>query len=106
MEIDRDKLIKFLEAFADTNYAFERELIIYQLAFLTYCKTKGVEPAEAEELVNQARNIASPKIDELTLKDHRSLLEKLPQIVDLLASNRGEDPTTFLREWKPKGPPN
>ena len=106
MEIDRKTLIKLLEAFVETTHVFELELMLYQLVYLTYCKTHGLTPQQAEELVKQTRPLASATLREKTAKDYRNLVEKLPQIVDLLGSSQAEDPTKFLREWKPKGPPN
>jgi len=105
MEIDRQNLIKLLEVFVDTTHVFELELMLYQLVYLTYCKTKGLEPEQAEELVNQTRKLASPKLRETTEAGYRSLVGKLPQIVDLLDSNR-DAALRLLQEWKPKGPPN
>src|SRR5271170_3451049 len=90
MEIDRQNLIKLLEAFVETTHAFELELMFYQITYLTYCKTKGLELTQAQELVSQTRKLASQKVKEMTEGDYRSLLGKLPQIVDLLGSNQDE----------------
>jgi hypothetical protein len=105
MEIDKQKLISLLEAFLQTAQVFERELMLYQIMFQTACKTQHLTDQEIEHLVNQARKASADRIRAATESGLKDLLGKLPQIVDLLNSDR-DAALRLLREWKPKGPPN
>lgn len=105
MEIDKQKLISVLEAFVQTAHVFERELMLYQIMFKTACRTQHLTDKEIENLTSQARKASVDRIKAATEPAIKVLLEKLPQIVDLLDSNRDEA-LRVLQEWKPKGPPN
>lgn len=105
MEIGRDTLIKFLSAMVDTLEVVQRELMLHQMLFAGACKEKGLSEAQIQMAVNASRRVLSPKIAEGCQASYQSLLEKLPQIVDLLDSNRDEA-LRLLKEWTPKGPVN
>ncbi len=87
MEIDKDSLIKLLAAFMDASEILHRESMLYQLLFTAACKTKGLSEAQTDEAVAQGRLAMAEKISAACRADYQSLLEKLPQIVDLLVSH-------------------
>ena len=105
MEIDKQILIKVLEAFADTSEVLQHELMLYQSLFAAACKTAGLNDGETRKAVERGREATSPKIKLACREAHQDLLARLPQIVELLDSNRDEA-FRLLREWTPKGPPN
>jgi hypothetical protein len=105
LQIDREKLVKLLEAFVDTSELLQHEVMLYQMLFSAACKAKGLGDAQIQKTVDAGRASLSPKIAEACRENYRSLLEKLPQIVDLLASDQ-DAALRFLKEWKPKGLPN
>jgi uncharacterized protein YoaH (UPF0181 family) len=97
MEIDRGTLIKLLEAFVDTSELLQRELMLYQTLFAAACKTAELSETETQNAVERGREAMAQKISE-----YQALLAKLPQVVDLLDSNRDEA-FRLLKEWTPKG---
>jgi hypothetical protein len=105
MEIDRNTLIKLLEAFADTSEVLQREFMLYQMLFSSACKARGLNETQALKAVEQGRELLAPKISDTCRKDYLALLAKLPQIVDMLDS-RKDEAFRLLKEWTPKGPPN
>ena len=105
MEIDKHILIKLLEAFVDTSEVLQRELMLYQTLFAAACKTSGLDETQTQKAVERGREAMTPKINVACREQYLSLLAKLPQIVELLDSNRDEA-FRLLKEWTPKGPPN
>lgn len=105
MEIDRETLIKLLEAFVDVSEVLQRELMLYQLLFEGFCQSKGLNDQEKQRLLDGYREASRAKISAASGESYRSLLDKLPRIVDLLASDR-DAALRLLKEWTPKGPPN
>jgi hypothetical protein len=105
MDIDRDTLIKLLGAFVDTSEVFQRELILYQTLFAAACKAKGLDEIQTQKAVGSGRETMAPRINAANREQYLALLAKLPQIVDMLDSNRDEA-FRLLKEWTPKGPPN
>lgn len=105
MKIDREILITLLEAFVTASEHSRRELMLYQMLFAAACKTKGLTEEEAQKAVDRGRTATAEKIKTACQADYQSLLEKLPQIVDLLASDQ-DAALRLLKEWTPKGPPN
>ncbi|MGA2100458.1 MAG: hypothetical protein ABSG34_05100 [Candidatus Sulfotelmatobacter sp.] len=103
MEVDRETLIKLLEAFVDASELLQRELMLYQILFQAACKTSALGEDGMKELVDRGRKASAQKIKESSQASYRDLLAKVPQIVDLLDTNRDEA-MRILREWKPKGP--
>jgi len=105
MEIDRDALIKLLEAFVDTSEVLQRELMLYQGLFTAVCKAKGLDDNQTREAAERGREAMAAKISAVSREQYLALLAKLPQIVDILDSNQNEA-FRLLKEWTPKGPPN
>jgi hypothetical protein len=105
MEIDRETLIKLLEAFADASEVLHRELMLYQLLFTAACKAKGLTEGEIQKAVNRVRMESTETINEVSRATHQGLLAKLPQLVDLLASDQ-DAALRFLEEWDSRGLPN
>jgi hypothetical protein len=105
MEIDKQKLIKLLETFADTTHSFERELALYRMIVQMLCQDKGLRPDAIQELVDKARVKIGPAIQQKYEASHQDLLGKLPRIVELLNSNQ-DDFLGLLHAWKPQGPVN
>src|ERR1022692_5349795 len=105
MEIDKHILIKLLEAFVDTSEVLQRELMLYQTLVAAACKTSGLDETQTQKAVERGREAMTPKINVACREQYLSLLAKLPQIVELLDSNRDEA-FRLLKEWTPKGPPN
>jgi hypothetical protein len=105
MEIDRKTLIRVLEAFADTLEVFQREVFLSQSLFFMACKAKGMNDEQIDKVIESAREGLSPKIEKACRDSRQSLLEKLPRIVDLLASDQ-EAALQSLREWAPVELPN
>jgi hypothetical protein len=105
MNIDRHTLIKLLEAFVDTSEVLQRELMLYQTLFAAACKAKGLDETQTQKAVTRAREEMAPKISAESREQYLDLLAKLPQIVDMLDSDRDEA-FRLLKEWTPKGPPN
>jgi hypothetical protein len=105
MEIDRDALIKLLGAFVDASEVLQRELMLRQMLFAAACKTKGLDEKQIEDAVDRARVAMAEKINAACQADYQNLLEKLPQIIDLLASDQ-DAALRFLKEWTPKGSPS
>ena len=102
MEIDRQTLIKLLGAFVDTSEVLQRELMLYQMLFAALCKARGLTEEETQKAADRGRLASAEKIAAACQSDHQRLLEKLPLIVDLLASDQNKA-LRFLREWTPKG---
>jgi hypothetical protein len=105
MEIDKQILIKVLEAFAETSETLQHELMLYQSLFATACKTAGLNEDETKKATERGRAAIYPKIKLACREAHQDLLAKLPQIVELLAS-RQDEALRVLKEWIPKGPPH
>lgn len=105
MEIDRQRLIKLIEAFADTTHIFECELALYQVIVQTFCQQHHLDSQQRQELVDRARAKVGPEIKVKYRASHQDLLGKIPQIVDLLNSNQDEA-LAILKAWKPQGPVN
>lgn len=105
MEIDRQQLIKIIEAFADTTHIFECELVLYQMIVQLLWREKGFPSDMVQELVDKSRAKMGPEIRKKYQASHQSLLDKIPKLVDLLGSNQGEF-LELLRNWKPQGPIN
>jgi hypothetical protein len=105
MEIDRNTLIKLLEAFVDTSEILQRELMLYQTLFKAACKTSGLDETETQKALERGREAMTPKINAACREHYLTLLAKLPQIVDILDSNQ-EEAFRLLKEWTPKGQPN
>lgn len=104
MEIDREVLIELLKALLDASEATHRELEFYRTLFLAACKAKGLNETEIRALEERARGERMAKIAAQRRSDHQSLLEKVPRIVELLASDQAAA-LRLLQEWTPKGPP-
>lgn len=79
--------------------------MLYMSLFNSACKAKGLDQKQTQEAVELARKAIQEKIIKQSEPSHQSLLEKIPQIVDLLASDQDEA-LRVLKEWTPKGPPN
>jgi hypothetical protein len=105
MEVDRQTLIKLLEAFVEASELLQREVMLYQILFQAACLSKNLNANEMKEVVDRGRVASAEKVREASQASYRDLVAKVPQIVDLLDSNR-EEAMRILREWKPKGPPN
>jgi hypothetical protein len=105
MEIDKHILIKLLEAFVDTSEVLQRELTLYQTLFAAACRAKGLDETQTQKTVKLGREKMASKIQDASREQYLDLLAKLPQIVDMLDSNRDEA-FRLLKEWTPKGPPN
>lgn len=105
MEIDRQNLIKLLEAFVDVSEFFQRELLLYEMLFSAACKAKGLDEKQTQDAVTRGRSASARRIKEVCQAGYQSLLAKLPQIVDLLASDQ-DAALRLLKEWTPKGPLN
>jgi hypothetical protein len=105
MEINRDKLIKIIEAMLDTAHVFECELVLYQVIVRMLCREHGVGPERMQEIVDKIRASIESEIKTKYGVSHRDLLAKVPKLVDLLNSNQDEF-ARILKEWTPKGPPN
>jgi hypothetical protein len=105
MEIDRSKLISLLEALVDTSELLQRELMLYQLLFYSACKTSGLTQKETEESVSRGRAQSAERIQSVCEEDHKRLLETLPLLVDMLASDQ-DAAIRWLKEWNPRGLPN
>jgi hypothetical protein len=102
MEIDRSVLIKLLESFVDASEVFQREALFYETLLRNVCKTQKLSDSEIDSLVARARETSMAKIREVCQSGYQVLLGKVPQIVDLLDSNRDEA-FRLLKEWTPKG---
>ena len=98
MEINRETLIKLLEAFADTSEVLHRELMLYQLLFLSACKSKGLKEDEIQKDIARARIERLGEIDMVSQAAFQSLRGKLPQLVDLLSSDE-DAAVRFLEKW-------
>jgi hypothetical protein len=105
MEIDRKKLIGLLEAFVDTSELLQRELMLFQLLFYSACKSRGLTPEEGHQLADRGRIESEERIRQSSQADHQDLRAKLPQLIDLLASDQ-DAALQLLRKWTPKGRPN
>jgi len=105
MEINRETLIELLKAFVDASEILQRELMLYNNLFTAACQTKGLDEKQIQDAVNRARVAMAEKIKAASQTNYQSLLEKLPQIVDLLASDQ-DAALQLLKEWNPKGLPN
>ena len=105
MEIDRETLIKLLEAFVDTSAVLQRELMLYQQLFTAACQATGLTEDEIQTAVARGRMESSEKLNDISQTIHQSLVAKLPQLVDLLASDH-DAALQFLGEWAPEGRPN
>jgi hypothetical protein len=102
MEIDRETLIKLLEACAGASEVLQRDLFLYQGLFFMACKANGMNDDEIQKTLGAGRESLSHKIDEACRDTHRDLLGRLPRIVDLLASDQ-DAALRSLKEWTPKG---
>jgi hypothetical protein len=105
VQIDRESLVKLLEAFVDTSEVLQRQLMLYQTLFAAACKTAGLNQSETQIAVERGREQMAPKISAACRGQYLDLLAKLPRIVELLASDQ-DAALRFLKEWTPKGPPN
>lgn len=105
MQIDKNMLVKLLEAFADVSEVLQRELTLYVSLFNSACGAQGLDQKQTQEAIGLARKAIGEKIRKQNEQDYQNFLEKLPQIVDLLASDQDEA-FRVLKEWIPKGPPN
>jgi hypothetical protein len=105
VQIDRESLIKLLEAFADVSEVLQRELMLYQMLFSAACKAKGLNEGETQKAADRVRSTNAARIKEASQESYQSLLAKIPRIVDLLASDQ-DAALRLLNEWTPKGPPN
>jgi ferritin-like protein len=105
MEIDRQTLIKLLDAFADVSEVLQRELMLYQTLFTAACKAKGLDENATQQLVEQARVETATRIRDASHANYQDLLAKIPRMVDMLSSNQ-DSALRLLNDWKPKGPPN
>ena len=105
MQVDRAILIKLLEAFLDASEVTARQLSLFQTLFNAACKAKGMNDEEIQKVIAKGRESLSPKIDEAHRANYLSLVDAIPQIVDLLEKNQDEA-LRYLREWTPKGLPN
>ena len=89
----------------DTSEVLQRELMLYQTLFGAACKTAGLDEIETQKALARGRETMAPKINAASREAHQVLVAKLPQLVDLLASDQGAA-LRFLKEWTPKGPPS
>lgn len=105
MEIDRQRLVKLLEAFADVSELLQRDLMLYQTLFTAVCKAKGLDENATQQIVERARAETATRIRDASQANYQDLLAKIPQIVDMLSSNQ-DAALRLLTEWKPKGPLN
>ena len=103
MAVNKQAVVKLLEAFALSLEVSLREQSLFHSLFIAACKAKGLTDGEVGFVIAEGRKRISPRIAEESQSSYRSLLEKLPQIVDLLESNQDEA-LRFLQEWTPKGP--
>jgi hypothetical protein len=102
MQVDRQTLIKLLETFMTASEGLSRELEFYRGLFIASCKAKGLDDEQTQKIIDAAREKFSPMIDDAHRSSYLGLLERLPQLVDLLASDQDEA-LRFLKEWIPKG---
>jgi exonuclease VII small subunit len=103
MAVDKEAVVKLLEAFALSLETSLREQALLQGLFTAACRAKGLTDAEINLVLAEGRKRLSPRIAEESELSYQSLLGKLPQIVDLLESDQDEA-LRFLQEWTPKGP--
>jgi hypothetical protein len=105
MEVDRNTLIKLLEAFVGASEDLQRELGFYQMLFATAWKEQGRSDESRHEAVDRARAVAEEKIRAHYEAGFRDLVAKLPQIVDMLAQDQ-DAALRFLKEHVSKWGPN
>src|SRR5690349_10223351 len=105
MEIDKDTLTKVIEAILNSSQTFQRELLLYQLIFQTFCEREGLNDEMRQQIVDRARELSATRIAGVAEAAHKELLAKVPQIIELLDSNQDEA-LRLLKEWKPTGAPN
>jgi len=105
VQIDRENLIRLLEAFVDTSEGLQRELMLYQTLFSASCTAKGLNDQQIQATIDTGRKAMSEKISESCRANYQNLLSKLPRLVELLSSDQ-DAALRFLKEWKPTGFPN
>ncbi|HMG84946.1 MAG TPA: hypothetical protein VK574_04355 [Terracidiphilus sp.] len=105
MEINRETLIKLLEAFADSSEVLQHEMMLYQILFTAACKAKGLTEDEIHKAVARGRWENTEKINKVSQATHQRLLARLPRLVDLLASDE-DAAMQFLEEWDSESPTN
>lgn len=105
VQIDREKLVKLLEAFVDTSELLQRELMLYQTLFTASCTAKGLKEEQIQATIDTGRKAMSEKISEACRANYQDIVAKLPRLVELLSSDQ-DAALRFLKEWKPKGLPN
>jgi hypothetical protein len=104
MEIDREQLIRIIEAILETTYEIECELAMYQLIAAAMFQERNLAPEQVRELLDKTRLTTWPKIMAEHQPGHKALLEKVPKLVDRLQSS--QEFLRLLREWRPQGPIN
>ena len=102
MEIDREVLLRILEAFVDASEISRRELMLHQMLFAAACKIKGLTDEEIEKAVDRGRVALTEQIQAASQADYQSLREILPRLVELLVSDQ-DAALRLLKEWTPKG---
>ena len=79
--------------------------MLYQTLFAAACKTSGLDETQTRKAVERGREAMTPRISAACREQYLDLLTKLPQLVELLDSNRDEAFPTSER-MDSKGPPN
>jgi hypothetical protein len=79
--------------------------MLYQTLFTAACKTSHLDEPQIQQAVERGRAAMTPNITAACREQYLDLVAKLPQIVELLDSNR-DAAFRLLKEWTPKGPPN
>ena len=105
MEIDRERLIRIIQAILETTHHVECELAASQLIVAAMFQGRGLSPEQVREIVEAMRAKTWPKIIADREPSHKVLLEKVPKLVDMLQSSQDEF-LKLLREWNPQGPVN
>jgi len=105
MELERENLIKIMEAMMDTSYVLEKEMNLYRDLFRACCAAKGLTPEEIERAAQYGRTARTAEAETLALESHRSHVAAIPRIVDLLGRDYAQV-LALVKSISPKGLPN